>query len=218
MALAAGGVTTTGGGNTKITGTAAATSAKEPDYVVVDEDWWVPLRMDAVDSVANARYFYRRDNERAAADEVRKAASWLDYAADHALPETRQSLLSSRTDLLTLADDLDTGKLAGGARLDTALAEASGQLARWHYYRAKEEFGRNDAANAALDLQAAAGHLENAATSAHLQYGPDTVSVFEDIYRDGTMSSRGKTIDNDLLGKHLDVIANAIEIVAHALS
>lgn len=191
--------------------------AAEPGWVVVEKDWWYPLRLDSVDALSSARDYYRRDNERAAADEIRRAASWLTYASGQASPETRDALLGARTDLLTLADDLDTGKVAGAARLDGALAHASSALAQWHYSRAREEFGRHESVDAAQDLEAAASHLENAARSAHFQYGPDTITVFEDIYRDGKMASEGKTIDNDMLGKHLDGIESAVETMADAL-
>ena len=204
-------------------GTAAQTKpgdtapVAQPGWVVVEEDWWYPLRLDSVDALNNARYYYRRDNEKAAATEIRKAASWMSYAASHAMPHTQQSLVSARTDLMSLADDLDTGKLAGAARMDEVLARASNALAEWHYYRAKEKFGTHEAGLAAQDLEAAAAHLENAARSAHFQYGPDTLTVFEDIYKDGKMVSEGKTIDNDTLGKHLDGIENAVETMAQAL-
>lgn len=192
-------------------------AAARPDTVVVEENWWLPLRLDSADSLTKARAYYRRNNERAAADEIRKAASWLSYASGHALPDTRGALLGARTDLLTLADDLDTGKLAGAAHLDETLAEASSALAQWHYYRAREELGRRESEYAAEDLEAAATHLENAAQSAHLQYGPDTIMVFEDIYKDGKRISEGKTINNDMLGKHLDTVKNAVDLVADAL-
>jgi hypothetical protein len=167
--------------------------------------------------LSNARDYYRRNNERAAADEIRKAASWLTYAAGHASSEPRERLLGARTTLLTLAEDLDTGKVAGAARLDRALAEASHALAEWHYSRAREEFGEHDSTTAAQDLEAAVGHLENAARSAHFEYGPDTITVFEEIYRDGKTISEGKTIDNNVLGEHLDTIENAVETMADTL-
>lgn len=191
--------------------------AAQPGWVVVEEDWWYPLRMDAVDALSSARDYYRRNNERAAADEVRRAASWMTYAANQAASHTKIALLGARTNLLTLADDLDTGKMADAARLDGALAEASSALAEWHYHRAREEFDRHDSAKAAEDLEAAAGHLENAARSAHFQYGPDTVTVFENVYRDGKTISEGKTIDNDVLGKRLDGIKDAVDRIADVL-
>ena len=190
----------------------------EPGWVVVEEDWFYPLRMESVDALNNARYFYRRDNERAAADEIRKAASWLTYASGHALDHTKQALMSARTDLLTVADDLSTGKITDAARLDKALAGASSALAEWHYYRAREEFGKQESADAARDLEAAAAHLENAAFSAHMQYGPDTITVFDHVYRDGKLVSQGKTIDNDMVGKNLDGIETAVNTMARSLS
>jgi hypothetical protein len=192
-------------------------SSTPSDTVTVTEEWWVPLRMDSADALGNARYLYRRHNERAAADEVRRAASWLSYAADHALPHTSRALLGARTDLLTLADDLDTGKVAGAASMDEALTQASNALAEWHFYRARDEYGKRDVHSAIQDLEAAAAHLENAAQSAHVQYGPDTITVFEDIYRDGKLISEGKNVDNNKLGEHLDTIEGAVATVADAL-
>ena len=75
-----------------------------------------------------------------------------------------------------------------------------------------------DTSSAAEDLEAAAAHLENAAMSAHMQYGPDTITVFEDIYKDGKLVSEGKTVDNNKLGEHLDTIEGAVQTMADALS
>lgn len=205
-----------GAGNpAKATGDEAAPSQ---DTAIFAEEWWYPLRMDAADALGHARYLYRRDNEQAAADEIRRAASWLGFAADNGTERTTEALLGARTNLLTLAEDLETGKVTGAARLDEGLTEASRALATWHYFRAREEFGRSDMKNAARDLEAAAAHLENAAQSAHFQYGPDTITVFEDIYRDGKLVSDGKTIDNNELGEHLDSIESAVDTMAHVLT
>jgi hypothetical protein len=193
------------------------TSAVTNHPTVVEEEWFVPLRMESVDELDNARMYYRRDNERAAADEVRKAASWLSFAAESALPHTKDALESARTELLTLADDLDTGKLAGAARLDGALAQASNALAEWHYYRARDEFGRRDTDSASRDLEAAAAHLESAARSAHLQFGPDTITMFEDIYEDGKIITDGRTVDYDVLAERIDGIEHAVEKMADTL-
>lgn len=198
--------------------TSDAVAVSDPDYVVIDEDWWVPLRMEPSDALNDAREYYRRDNERAAADEIRKAASWVSYASMHALPHTKQALLSARTGLLTLADDLETGKVRGAARMDATLADASHALAQWHYYRARDEYGKHDSITASRDLEAAAANLENAARSAHLQFGPDTITVFEDIYEGGRTLTKERTIDNDVLGMHLDGIKKAIDTMADALT
>jgi len=192
-------------------------SAESPDSVIVTEEWWYPLRMDSADAIAHARFLYRRNNEQEAAGEVRRAASWLNYAAGRALPNTAEALRSARTDLLTLADDLDTGKVAGAARMDEALTQASSALAEWHYYRARDEFGKSDVNNAVRDLEAAAAHLENAAVSSHMQYGPDTITVFEDIYRNGKFVTEGRTVDNNTLGEHLDTVERAIAKMADSL-
>lgn len=202
------------------TDTQAKSTAEIPDasWVVVEDAWLYPLRLDSVEALDEASFHYRRNEERAAARKIREAVSWLDYAAHHAEPITKGKLDTAQTELRTLADDLSTGKVVGAARMGAALAHASQGLAEWHYYRAKEQFGKNEALLASQDLEAAAAHLQRAADSAHYQFGPDTVTVFDDIVKDGKLIENGRTLSHNQLGTRLDKIESAVKEMADALA
>ena len=61
-------------------------------------------------------------------------------------------------------------------------------------------------------------HTISPLDSAHFEYGPDTVTVFDDVFKDGVRFSEDQTVDHNRLGKHLDTIKSAIEKVGEALN
>ncbi|MCA9028186.1 MAG: hypothetical protein KDA86_23450 [Planctomycetaceae bacterium] len=194
------------------------TTKDSPGVIIVEEDWFFPLRFDSITALNNARYHYRRNEEKAAANEVDKAISWLKYAEGHAMPVTKEKLTSAAEDLESVSKDLRAGNTIAAAHMDWSLARASHALAEWHYYKAKEHYGNNEAHYAAQHLESAVSHLQNAADSAHFEYGPDTVTVFDDVFKDGVLFSEDQTVDHNRLGKHLDTIKSAIEKVGEALN
>jgi hypothetical protein len=201
----------------------SATAAKgekpkaSPGWIVIEEDWYVPLRFDSLVSMNNARMHYRNREERAAASELRRAVTWLKFAETHAEPITKSKLTTAANELTVLANELDGGKLSDAAKMESSLARASAALAEWHYFKARESWGQSDEKYAAQYLQSAAAHLKHAAGSAHYQYGPDTVTVFDQITQDGVTTSETETYDHNLLGKHLDAIEGAVKEMADYL-
>jgi len=189
----------------------------QADTILLDEVWFVPLRFESVEELSAASYHYRRNEERAAANEINKAVSWLKYAESHAYPITKEKLSTAVEELSQLSQDLRDGNSIAAADLDKSMASAAQALAEWHYYKAKEHFGRDEAEYAAQDLEAAAAHLQYAANSAHFEYGPDTVTVFDDVYRDGKMVSHNQTVDHNRLGMHLESIEKAVKEMGKTL-
>lgn len=183
-----------------------------PGWVVIEEDWFYPLRFDPVFAMDSARYYYRRGEEQAASRDVGRALAWLDYAASHALPVTKEKIDDARTDLKQLQIDLENGTVSSAAQLDSRLANASSALAEWHYFKAREAYGKYDLKYAAEDLQAAVTHLRHAADSAHYEYGPDTVTVFDNIM------DMTETVDHNVLGKYLDGVESATQELGNSLS
>ncbi|MCB1098915.1 MAG: hypothetical protein KDN22_25305 [Verrucomicrobiae bacterium] len=155
--------------------------AASPGWLVIEENFWVPWRYEPFDWFHNAQTHYRDQEEKAAASELRKAESWLNFAAGHALPMTKKSLEESAKDLEALAVDLDNGKVHHAANLDSALAKANRALAEWHYFKADESLARSEESDAAMNLQAAARYLRNAADSAKLEYGDEFVTVYDEL-------------------------------------
>lgn len=188
-----------------------------PGWIVVEEDWYLPLRYDSLVALDNARMHYRNKEEKGAASELRKAITWLKFAESHALPVTKSKLTATVSELTSLASDLESGKTFEAARMEMELGKASHALAEWHYFRAKDYFGKGDEKYAAEHLEAAVAHLQHAANSAHYEYGPDTVTVFDSIAENGWLITESKDVDHNILGKHLDVVEKAVKEMGDTL-
>ncbi|MCA9200465.1 MAG: hypothetical protein KDA87_23160 [Planctomycetales bacterium] len=199
----------------------AKAEVKKPDanpgWVVIEESWWYPLRFDAAWALDNARYHYRRNEEAAAANEIDRAVTWLKYAAGHAMPITKDKLDWSVKDLTALSADLREGRTAEAAKLDNSLGRASQALAEWHYFKAKESYGKHEEGYAAQNLEAAVAHLQHAANSAHFEFGSDTITLFDSIRKNGKTVTESNTFDHNLLGKHLDGIEQALKELGQTL-
>lgn len=182
-----------------------------------DEGWFLPLRYESADALYNAGYRFRRHEEQSAANELRKAESWLTFAATHALPQTKVSLQEAGAELHTLGTDLQKGKVLDAERLDAALARASRALGEWHFFLAKDQYGKQDERYAAQHLQAAARHLRQAATSARFEFGPRTVEAFDmvdefgDVYWDEVVAVPNR------LTQELSAIEGELERMKQAL-
>jgi hypothetical protein len=186
-------------------------SAASPECLFVDEDFWFPLRFEPLLSIEAAETHYRQNEEKSAADEINKAVSWLKFAAGHARPITKGKLTSAADELKTIAKDLRKGEIGAAHKLVPSLAKAAHALSEWHYYKAKESWGRSDEKTAGNDLEMAVDYLQHAANSAHFQFGPDTQEVITKIYRNGKMTSEKKHVDHNTLGIYLEEIEKAIK-------
>jgi hypothetical protein len=188
-----------------------------PSSLVVEDEVWYPWRFEPMTWEHNARMHYRQHEEQAAANELRKAESWLKFARGHALPESRKALDSAASDLHFLAADLEQGNVVKADRLDYALARADEALAQWHYFKARDSLARLEEGDAAMHLRTAARYLEHAATSARWEYGPETTTFFEDMDEYGRVLDEGTTIEPDLLASHLTALESEINRMATTL-
>ena len=199
---------------------AASATAKphaKPGWVVVDEECFYPLRRDSAMVLHNAFVHYRQHEEKAAANEIRKAVSWVKYAAGHALPVTQVKLATAESELSALAVDLDKGNVVDAARLEDTLTRASQTLAEWHYYKAKELYGRDEAGFAAMNLDAAVAHLRHAAETAHYEFGPDTITLFDSVQKPDKQDFTTQRIATNILGDQLDGVEHALQQLGNSL-
>jgi hypothetical protein len=209
--------------NDKANDTAAVAKKGErpvasPGWVIVEEDFWFPLRFEPLYSLDSARYHYRRREEKAAANEIDKTVSWLKLAAAHAMPITKEKLTAAMDELTTVAKDLRAGNITAAERLDASLARAAHALADWHYYKAKESWGKNEEQDAGHNLELAAEYLQHAANSAHYQFGPDTQEVITKTYHDGKVTSESTHFDHNTLGLHLQAIEKAVKELGETMN
>jgi len=182
-----------------------------PHWVIVEEDFWFPLRLSPLESLDAARYQFRRNEEKAAASEIQKAVSWLNLAASHAMPETKKDLTTAASELKSVATDLEEGNLNGAERFEHALRRASHALATWHYYRAKESWGKTEAVNAGNDLVMAANYLQNAAESARFEFGPKTQEMITDVFKNGKLMSSESHTEHNWILKDLEGVEGALK-------
>jgi hypothetical protein len=181
----------------------AAKPEAAPGWIVFEEDFYYPLRFDAAEALHQARIHYRKDEEKEAAEQLDKAVSWLQIAAGHGYPGTSEQLKKAADDLQSLSMDLKGGRVSDGARLDNSIAKAEHALAWWHYFKADKALARNELKWAAEDLDAAARYLQNAASSAHYEYGDGSVTVFKSIEKDGKTTSSTHVYNRDELASQL---------------
>ncbi len=189
-----------------------------PNWVIVEEDFWFPLRFEPLETLDAARYQFRRNEEKAAASEIQKAISWLNLAASHAMPETKKDLTTAASELKTVARDLESGNLNDAERFESALRQASHALATWHYFRAKESWGKTEAEDAGHDLIMAANYLQNAAESARFEYGPKTQEVITDIFKNGKLISSESHTEHDWVLKDLEGVEGALKELGTTLN
>lgn len=186
-------------------------------WIILEEDFWTPLRFEPVESLDSIRYHYRRNEEKAAANEIDKTVSWLRLAEGHAMPITKEKLTTAADELTKVAADLRTGKVAKAAEMEATLARAAQALGEWHYYKASESWGKNEEQDAGRDLAMAANYMQNAANSAHYQFGADTTEVITDYYKHGWWESETVNFDHNKLGKDLQTIEKAMKQLSEKL-
>lgn len=200
--------------------TVAATkpaSDTTPTWTVVEEDFWFPLRYEPMQSFDSARYDYRRSEEKSAAYEINKAVSWLGWAERHAMPETKAKLIEAATELKAVSKDLQSGNMYSAEKMDASLSKAASALSEWHYYRAKDWWGKSDAKHAGEDLVLAANYLQRAAESAHYQFGPDSQEVITEVFRNGKWINDEKHTDHNWIAKNIEGVESGLRQVAASL-
>jgi hypothetical protein len=188
--------------------------AASPGWVIVEEDFWFPLRFEPLHALDAARYRYRRNEEKEAANEIDKAVSWLKLAEGHAMPITQEKLMAAAVELTTLSKDLRAGKISDAAKVDGPLAKAAQALGEWHFFKAKESWGKDEEADAGRDLEMAAQYLQHAANSAHYEFGADSQEVISKVYHDGKLASETTKFDHNTLGMHLQGMEKAVKELA----
>ncbi len=198
--------------NTKTDAKGAKPKAS-PGWVVIEEDWWYPLRYDFLDSLHKARVHYRAKEEKAASAEIDKAVTWLKYAQDDADKSTAEELSMARLDLMDFSAALKAGKPIIAKNLDAAFAHASAALAKHHHFKSQKALDAGDLKAAGQHLMAAVDHVQAAARSANHEYGSELVAIYDDYaphgYWDETI-----VLDKNKLAANLTAVKSELEKLA----
>lgn len=124
-----------------------------------------PVAVDEVqeDLVEARSDFLERDFEDAA-DELLEAAGKVRREAETASAEVRDDLVRAAEELDGIAADVRAGIIATVQDLDRSFAATSATLARHHFHRAREAWGRRDLQTVGRELEAAARSIQNGLT------------------------------------------------------
>lgn len=191
----------------------ATNPAASPSWILIEEVWWSPFRMDFSNSLHQARVHYRSGQEKAAASEIEKAVSWLKYAENDADEETAADLATAKADLTDFAEQLKDGNAPKAKQLESAFAHASTALAKHHHFKADKALAKNDLKTAGKHLLSAADHLRDAARSANYEYGSGIVEIF-DTYSPLGYWDETVILDSRLLGKNLGTVESELKKLA----
>ncbi len=129
-------------------------------WTAVDENIWTILADEPDTKMDQARASFARQDGKAAAREIRKAASLLKLEAGRAGKEGKADLLAAISDLETMAGSLENGTVTTTAQIDHAFARTHQALAARCCIRAKRDWTDNDPAGAGQELLLAATHLD----------------------------------------------------------
>lgn len=135
----------------------------ERRWLVSDVATWYPVAEEPQRHFVAAMEDYARKDYKAAATEVRKAASYVRLEAARAAGDVRKGLDTVDADLIKTAAALDAGAVKGQKDLERAFASADQTLALAHRARAAESWARKSYEEVGYELKAAAHGLESGA-------------------------------------------------------
>ena len=184
--------------------------ATSPGWVVLEEDFWFPFRYSFADAIHDAHVAYRHGREAAAADEIKKAINWLEFAKGMtADKDSELNLEVVISDLRDLKMFLERGDLVKAEVLDKAFARAATALAKHHKFNADNAVAKNELKLAGKHLSTAAYNIREASRCANHEYGSDVVEVFDNFFPNGSYDETVVVEANELKGS-LDAISAEI--------
>lgn len=135
----------------------------ERRWLVSDVTTWYPVAEEPQRHFGAAVEAYAKKDYKAAATEVRKAASYVRLEAARAAGDVKTGLDAANADLEKTAAALDKGALKVQKDMETSFASANHALALAHRARAAESWARKSYDQVGYELKAAAQGLESGA-------------------------------------------------------
>jgi hypothetical protein len=191
----------------------APVATKAPSSIKSPEDRIIELQHHFTDAIAA----YARKDYKAAAIDIRKAASYLRLEAGRAGGEAQQELDSSVAQLDTLAASVEKGALKDEQSMTKAFAEADHALALEHRSRAAEAWARKEYHKAGYELKAAAHGLESAAGWVGGEAKAAQSATVADTQALGDKLASGATWTRDEVAKGFELLGNGIDAVGQKI-
>ena len=183
--------------------------AASPGWVVIEEDWWSPFVYEFSTTTHKARAHYRAREDNAAAAEIDKSISWMEYAKSHADRKSAEALTTAEADLREYSAALKSGSTVVAKKFDAAFAQASLALAGHHHYQSWKWLAEGEMYAAGRSLMAAADLIRTAAKSANLDSGEEVAAIYDDyapsgywddtiVFEKSKLETNLKTIESEL--------------------
>ncbi len=141
----------------------AARADMERRWLLTDVATWYPVSEEPQRHFTDAVAAYAKKEYKAAATDVRKAASYLRLEAGRATGDAKQELDSSVAQLDRLAASVEKGAVKDEQSMAKAFAKANHALALEHRSKAAESWARKEYDKAGYEFKAAVHGLESAA-------------------------------------------------------
>ncbi len=138
-----------------------AAKAAPSGKLSVDEDVLLPLVGIPEKDFREARRQLKVGNKKAAAADIRAAASLIRLEAARPDAEDKDSLLSSAADLDKLAQSVEKGDVKSPSELNQTFAKADLALASHYHMMAKDELLRGNKSKALVWLTAATDYIKD---------------------------------------------------------
>ncbi len=194
----------------------AARADLERRWLVTDVAGWYPVADEPQRHFGAAAEAFAKKDYKAAATEVRKAASYLRLESARATGDAKKGLDAADSELEKTARELDKGAIKSQKELDQRFANADHALALAHRVKAAESWARKDYETAGYELKAAAHGLESGAVWAGDEAKSATTAGVADARAVGDKLASGGVWAKDEVAKGFDSLGNAINKLGHS--
>jgi hypothetical protein len=203
----------------------AARADLERRWLVTDVAGWYPVADEPQRHFGAAAQAYARQDYRAAATELRKAAAFVRLESARSVGQAKQGLDAAEAHLERMARGLDQGAIKTGKDLNKAFAEADHALALAHRSQAAESWAHKAYEQAGYELKSAAQGLEAAAdwtgaqaTSAAMAGVSDARTVGDKLASGGVWAKDEVAKGFETLGSGLNHLGQSIGLKSKASS
>lgn len=189
----------------------------ERRWLVSDVTTWYPVADEPQRHFDAARADVAKKEPKAAAIEVRKAASYLRLEAARASGEVKKGLENANAELDRTAALLDQGALGTEKDLERTFAGADHALAMAHRSRAAESWARKAYRQTGYELKAAAHGLESAAAWTGTEAKGAAAAAAADARAIGGKLASGGVWAKDEVAKGFASLGNGLDKLAQAI-
>lgn len=195
----------------------AARADIERRWLVTDVATWYPVSEEPQRHFTDAVAAHARNDYRAAATDIRKAAGYLRLETARATGVAGEELNRSITGLDRLADAVEKGTVKDGQAMAREFAKASDALALEHRSKAAEAWTRKQYDEAGYELKAAAHGLDSAATWAGGEAKAGVAGTVSETRALGDKLASGAAWTRDEVSRGFESLGNGINALGQKL-